>query len=500
MNEKRIPWNKGKKQEIKKLNYTNGTTNIKINEGDPIPEGFYRGQVRHMTKELFDEHKKIQVAKTRETKLKRYGSEKYNNTEKRYQTNLEKYGSENYTQTEEFRKKSESTCLKRYGTKNVMSVTEIKERYKKALFDKYGVKNISQISSYRQKIQNTWYNKSEEELAEIVDKRIKTNLEKYGVEFYCATEECKEKIQNTCLEKYGKPYYVLTDDFRKSFNSQDSKPNLFFKQKLEEANIPFEREFTIGYKSYDFKVDNYLIEINPTPTHNSTLGIFNNPPLDKFYHRKKSELARDAGYSCINVWDWDDLDKVINLLKPRQKIYARKCQKKEISLIEANEFLNIYHLQGAIKASRCFALIYENEIVSVMTFGKPRYNKKYEYELLRYAASKDIIGGAEKLFKFSLERLNINRLISYCDCNKFDGTVYNKLGFKKIRVSICKHWYKIKTGQHITDNLLRTHGFDRLLGEQYGKYGKGSSNEDLMKNFGFLEIYDAGQATYIYEK
>lgn len=30
-----------------------------------------------------------------------------------------------------------------------------------------------------------------------------------------------------------------------------------------------------------------------------------------------------------------------------------------------------------------------------MTFGKPRYNKNYEYELLRYCSNYSVIGGVE---------------------------------------------------------------------------------------------------------
>ena len=59
-----------------------------------------------------------------------------------------------------------------------------------------------------------------------------------------------------------------------------------------------------------------------------------------------------------------------------------------------------------------------------------------------------------------------------------------------------KHWYNINTKQHITDNLLRQQGFDRLLGEQYGYFGKGSNNEELMLNNKFVEIYDCGQNVF----
>ena len=57
------------------------------------------------------------------------------------------------------------------------------------------------------------------------------------------------------------------------------------------------------------------------------------------------------------------------------------------------------------------------------------------------------------------------------------------------------HWYNIKTGQHITDNLLRQRGFDQLFSTNYGK---GTSNRELMLQHNFVEIYDCGQSTYVW--
>ena len=132
-----------------------------------------------------------------------------------------------------------------------------------------------------------------------------------------------------------------------------------------------------------------------------------------------------------------------------------------------------------------------------MTFGKPRYNKKFDWELLRLCYHEDfeIIGGSQKMFNYFINVYNPNNIISYCDNSKFNGGVYNKLGFilnsKKINPS--KHWYNCKTKTHITDNLLRQRGFDQLFGENYGK---NTSNDELMLSYNFVEIYDAGQKVY----
>jgi hypothetical protein len=46
--------------------------------------------------------------------------------------------------------------------------------------------------------------------------------------------------------------------------------------------------------------------------------------------------------------------------------------------------------------------------------------------------------------------------------------------------------------------LLRQRGFDQLLGKEYGCYGKGTDNEQLMLQHGFLPVVDCGQASYIW--
>ena len=88
-----------------------------------------------------------------------------------------------------------------------------------------------------------------------------------------------------------------------------------------------------------------------------------------------------------------------------------------------------------------------------------------------------------------------NSIISYCDLSKFNGDVYKKLGFEfKEQTQPAKHWYNPKTKRHITDNLLRLKGFDLLHG---ANFGKGTSNEELMRAEGYVEIYDCGQLVFV---
>lgn len=310
----------------------------------------------------------------------------------------------------------------------------------------------------------------------------------------------KIKQKETMLSKYGTECLFNSPEILSHRKKRDTGPNNKFKNLLIQNGLEFEQEFVIESKSYDFKVGSNLIEINPTITHNAFKLPY--PPykgLTKEYHQLKSALAEKHGYRCIQVWEWEDTNKILNLLVSRPTVYARKCEVRKVPNIETNEFLDKFHFQGKSRSDVQLGLYYEGDLVSVMTFGKPRYNKNYEYELIRYCSSYNVIGGSSKLFKHFINEYNPHSIISYCDRSKFSGSTYLKLGFTYSKCSLGRHWYHSKLGIHITDNLLRQHGFDQLLGKYFGTYGKGTSNEELMYNNGFLDVYDCGQAVYIWK-
>jgi hypothetical protein len=364
----------------------------------------------------------------------------------------------------------------------------IKDKINNTKINKYG-----SVESYNNHISDlyaiTWNSKSEEEL-----KAHATLSLSHGGGWN------HETSQQTLKEKYG-----VTNAYALATYTNDSKVNEAFAQRLETEGLSYNKEFKLtsangDWYRYDFQVGPYktLIEIDPWPFHNSTwTPIKGEQPKDPKYHYNKSKLARDNDYRCIHIFDWDNIDKIISLLKDRPLTFARKCEVKEvIDKKEAEDFINQYHLQGYVKDKVRLGLYLENKLISIMTFGTPRYNKNYQWELIRYCSSYNVIGGAERLFKHFVDTYHPTGIISYCDLSKFSGDTYTKLGFKLKRISSGgKHWYNIYTKQHITDNLLRQRGYDQLFQTHYGN---GTSNEELMRADGFVEIYDAGQATYVY--
>ena len=501
--------------------YNNGVITRKIKEGDDIPDGFVRGML------LSDELKQKRSAKAKETFLKKYGVDNPSKSKEVYdkvrKTNLERYGHVCSAQSEVVKEKIKASNLKKYGVEYSFQAEVIKDKIKATSLELYGVDNPSKsdiiknriVESNRKNLGVDYPMQSKE----VMDKSRVTSFKKYGTEYPNQSEIVKQHIRESNIEKYGvehpaqsdmvKRQTIITNRERYGVDytcliyqgklvGNDSTYNRSFAKLLDNSKISYEREFLLQKYSYDFKVGNVLIEINPTATHNTHFSPYGECRIGKTYHKDKSKLAKDNGYHVIHVFDWDDTDKVVRLLKSRETVYARKCVVKVVDYRDTNEYLSSNHLQGTCKGQEIrLGLYYNNQLVSLMSFGKSRFNKNYEYELLRYCASHNVVGGAEKLFKYFVDKYKPKSIVSYCDTSKFSGKVYDTLGFKYVKTnSPRKHWYSKKEKRHITDGLLIRQGYDRLFKENHGK---GTSNEELILSRGYLPVYDCGQATYIWE-
>lgn len=434
--------------------------------------------------------------------------------EKRKKTCLEKYGSEYVTSSKEIQEKIKQTGFRKYGAYTFMTSKEGREKVKETNLKKYGVEWAIQSDQVQEKIRKTNLDRhgykypfqDQSSRDEMEKKRKKTNLKKYGTQNIIQVSEFKEKARQTCLEKYGVEYNCLTDECIKASGFVISKTNLKFQEKLLRNEIKNELEFRIKKHSYDIKVDNTLIEIDPTYTHQSSHELpFSGkhlPPKSPTYHQDKSLFALKNGYFCLHIWDWDDEDKIIEILKPKRPLYARSLEIKEPSYEEIDLFLEKYHLQGSCYGQEIRLGLYkDDELIQVMTFGKPQYDKTYECELFRLCtkAGYSVVGGAERLFNHFLTTYDPNSIVSYCDNSKFKGDVYKKLGMElKSYGKPSKHWFNPFTFRHITDNLLRQRGYSQLHNDKIHK--KGESNELLMLEAGYLEIYDCGQSTFVWKK
>lgn len=403
------------------------------------------------------------------------------------ETMRSKYGVEYALQSDEFKKKAKSTSIARYGVEYAIQSTEFKDKAKKTSLERYGVEYPIQNESVKAK-------------------RVESNYYNYGVAYPSQLEPQKESAKSTmiqtCQDKYGVPWPCLLPQCLEVSGSM-SKVNEEFAKRLQELGIEYEQEFVLEDRSFDFHIlgSTILVEIDPTVTHNTVKSPYSGYVIDENYHLMKSDLAKKHGYRCIHIFDWEDKHKIIKslLVKPDTFIYARKCKVKPVDQYTADVFTEKYHMQGKCRGQKNnVGLYYNNELVEIMTFGKPRYNRKYQYELLRLCSKQGVRvpGGASKLFKHFVTTQNPESIISYCNLSKFTGDVYEKIGMTLDNVSAPnKIWSK--DSQYITNNFMLQRGFDQLFNAHYGR---GTSNDELILAEGWLPVYDCGQAVYGWRK
>ena len=431
-------------------------------------------------------------------------------------TMLERYGAPTTYESEYLNQKVMDTMINKYGVDNPSKSVPLQQKKAQTNIERYGSTNPMKNSQVAKKMSESRQQHSQEIMRkcrehwkdtlgvdnpskspEVIEKIQCSIFDKYGYKNAMQVPEIKEKVITTNLERYGVPYTCMTDKCRQANGNVISQTNKRVCSKLTGIGLSFTLEKSIGRKSYDICIEDQkvLLEVDPTYTHNYVGNHWNKKGLPISYHLEKSKVASDSGYRCIHVFDWDDQDKLVNMLQTTKPMYARKMTLYRLHVDVAKKFLNEFHLQGSCRGQLlCLGLVQDGELYEVMTFGKPRYDKKYSVELLRLCTRPGyrVIGGASKLFRYATSEYGLSNIISYCDLSKFNGNVYEKIGMTLVRRTPPQEIWS-KGTKKITANLLRQRGYDQLFGTSYGK---GTSNEHLMLDNGWLPIYDCGQAVY----
>ena len=253
---------------------------------------------------------------------------------------------------------------------------------------------------------------------------------------------------------------------------------------------------------------NIAIEFNGNYWHDE-----NHKPKD--YHFNKFKLCKDKNIRLVSIYesDWfNKRDNIISLLKnifiESKIIYARNCTIDKLDYKTKSAFINEYHFYGdSNQGTISYGLYYNDELVSVMSFGKLRgqnklHNNKDHYELVRFVTKDNvrIIGGASKLLKKFISEYQPVYIICYSDNDFFTGETYNKLGFKlkSLGESIDYQWVKG------TKALSRYECMANKLLEKYDKYRNinitGSIEDYVMHDLGYNKLYRCGNSIWEYRQ
>lgn len=121
------------------------------------------------------------------------------------QTSLEKYGTEYPNQSREQRQKISNILKQKYQDPDALN--EMMAKKEKTSIQKYGCSYAQSSSIVKEKTRNTFLDKYGVSCSlqneQIKEKSIKTCIEKYGCENPSSTPSVKQKRKKTCVEKYG---------------------------------------------------------------------------------------------------------------------------------------------------------------------------------------------------------------------------------------------------------------------------------------------------------
>lgn len=220
--------------------------------------------------------------------------------------------------------------------------------------------------------------------------------------------------------------------------------------------------------------------------------------VDIQYHLKKQKLSESKDIRLMQIYLQEWLDKkdilksmILSSMNISERVFARKLKFVQLDKKSSKIFFNNNHLQGWLKCIVSYGLVGENgEIYSAISFGKSRFNKECDYELLRYCnkLNCNVIGGFTKLMSNSQKELNFKSIITYSHRRIFTGKVYEKFGFVKTNETRPGYfWYNLKTKEIKSRYSTQKHKLNTNLTEI-----------EYMKSLGFRRVFDCGQNVYKY--
>lgn len=279
----------------------------------------------------------------------------------------------------------------------------------------------------------------------------------------------------------------------------------FITELVGEKNIMANDRKMLDGKEIDIFLPKYGIgfEVNGLIWHSEKFEPNKNAMVDKL------NLAESKSIKLINIFE-DDWNHRQHIVKSRirnilgittNRIYARQCEIREVPYYESKLFLDMNHLQGNCVSKYRYGLYYQNELVSLMTFGKLRKNVNGKvsdgaYELLRFCNRVDcnVIGGASRLFGTFLKEHDPREIISYADRCWSNGNLYETLNFVKYNISKPSYFYIIGKKKINRFNLRKD-----VLMSQYG-CPKEMSEHQFCYSRGWYRIYDCGCLCYEWKK
>ena len=405
------------------------------------------------------------------------------------------------------------------ASKKMWQNPELREKYSEAMKKRY--ENPEERKKHSEAIKKAWENPEFKKKHSEASKKVQEIKRNEFIEKNNLSKEFLEKefVENNRFDIYEFCEYCdigyQTGLFYKNYfniKTPNIRRNCLTQQEiydfiLQYIEADFNNRKVINPQELDIYIPskNIAIEFDGLLYHSSgysSLSQCNSLEEYPTYHLEKTQACIEKGIQLFHIFEneWRDKKEIwqsvlLNAIGKSERVYARKCIIKEVPFKEAKEFLEKNHLQGTCSSKVNIGLYSGNTLVSLMTFGRPRFNKLYDYELLRFCnnLNTSVVGGASKLLSYFIKTYNPKSILSYANLRWSTGNLYEQLGFTLISQSSPNYFYFNE------DFILhsRIEFQKHKLKDKLENYNPDLTESENMYNNGYRKIYDCGNLVYV---
>lgn len=226
---------------------------------------------------------------------------------------------------------------------------------------------------------------------------------------------------------------------------------------------------------------------------------------NKYYHKNKYILCEKNNIELMTIFahEWETKQNLIeSMIRSRlglnTKIHGRSCEIQQITSNEANNFHKQNHMSGSLNSSVNIGLFKNNELISVISFIKSRFDKKYDYEIGRFSTKMNItiVGGLSKLFTYFVKTYKPKSVVTYADLRFGSGKAYKKIGFEYVGTTVPNYFYFKKNGYEL-ENRMR---YQKEKLKKFASYDVNKTEFEIMEKENYYRLYDCGNKKYVWKK
>ena len=427
-------------------------------------------------------------------------------------TNLEKLGVEYPFQSSLIQEKGKESCLEKYGVEYYNQTEESQIRRKETSLKKYGVENPSQnisIKIKKEKLEAKKLNYAKSQNLVTVNDLSKTfnrdestiidDIRLLNLKIIKFNNDARFYIEESNLPILS-DFFSKTDECGKSYSEKEL---VDFVKSIYSDEIMENTKRIIPPKELDIYIPKMklAIEYNGLYWHDEN-------HVDRNYHLTKTNMCNKKGMDLIHVFEDDWLYKkeiVKSMIASRlgiykEKIFARKCQIKEIEKDQAKIFFDENHLQGFAYGDLYLGLMFNNELIQCICINKKGWHDG-NVELTRMVTklNTQVVGGFSKLMKHISDYIEYKSITSYVYKAWFNGKGYIESGFKIVKENNPSYSYVVN-GRRVHKSHFRKNKIKKMFERGELKfYDSNKTEHEIMKENKIYRIYDCGTTKVIYE-